>query len=232
MKSSKGSKEAKGAGCGRLALSSYTSQPVTLGLREAGTLSKSSYVLLSPSVFGRRGKNHAYLVHACTVGKIGRCIVLSGDEHTVALSCCNIDHICRSLLGVDTVDFYNLHSMTLEPDILSSKSSDIDDAKQVSLSGLDCSSEVLRVVEQGRFWHWLCSCWIEYADEAHEKIRHEIMVPVRHSQDSLLVVFPFVGRVWIADDEWTTHTVWILGEFVGVIPVGPRLINLQSLATM
>lgn len=226
MKSSKGSKEARGAGGGRMALSSYTSQPVTLALREAGTLSKRSCILVSPSIVGRRGRKHAYLVHACAVGKIGRSIVLGGDEHTVALSCCDIDHICRSLLGVNAIDFYNLHSMTLEPDILSGKSSDVDDAKQVSLSGLDCSSEVLRVVEQGRFWHWLCSRRIEYADKGLEKIRHEVMVPVRHSQDSLLVVLAFVGRVWISDDERAPHAVWILGQFVSVIPVRPRLINL------
>ncbi len=135
-------------------------------------------MLVSPKVPDRQRMSFAYLVHACRVGEIGRSIVLGGNEHAVALSCGEINHICSGLLGVDAINFDYLHRMAFKPDILSGKGSDVDDAEQISLPGFDYRCEVLRVVEQGRFWDRLCSGRVQYADEAFEEAGHEVMVPV------------------------------------------------------
>lgn len=117
--------------------------------------------------------------------------------------------------------------MALKPKILSGKSSDIDDAEQVCFSRLDCSGDILRVVEQGSFRDRLGPSRIDYVNEAIEKIGHEIMIPIGQSQDSLLVVLAFVRGLGIGNDEWSAQAVRILGELVTVIPVCTRLIDLH-----
>lgn len=118
------------------------------------------------------------MIHACSVGEIGRSVILGSDEHTVALGCCEIYHFGGRRFGVYAINLNDLHCMAFKPDIVSGKARDVDDAEQVSLSRLDSRRKVLRVVEQGRLWHWLRAGRVGHAHEALEHVGHELMVPV------------------------------------------------------
>ena len=106
-----------------------------------------------------------YLVHTCHICKVGRGIVLRGNEYAVALSCCNINHVCCCLIRIYTIDLHNLHSMALKPDVLASECAYIDDSEHIGLPRLDCSGKILAVIEKASFGNWLCSSGIGHTDE-------------------------------------------------------------------
>ena len=119
-----------------------------------------------------------YLIHTCYVCEVGRGIILRGYEYTVALSCCNINHVCCCLIRIYTIDLDNLHRMALKPDVLASECTYIDDSEHVGLPRLDCSSKVLAVIEKGRFGNRLCSGGICHTDETLQENWHLLMIPI------------------------------------------------------
>ena len=119
-----------------------------------------------------------YLIHTCYICEIARGIVLCGNEYTVALSCSNIYHICCCFIRIYTIDFNDLHSMALEPDVLASECTYIDDSEHVRLPRLDCSGKILAVIEKGSFGNWLCSSRVGHTDETLQKNWHLLMIPI------------------------------------------------------
>lgn len=118
--------------------------------------------------------------------------------------------------------------MTLEPEILCSECSHIDYAEHVRLARLHVNTQVLGFVHQGRVWNRLSTGWIGIADKPTEQTWHLIMVPIREGQHQFLIVLVFVRRVRVRNDQGPSKSVWILSRIMGVVPVGPRLIDLMT----
>ena len=167
-----------------------------------------------------------YRIHACDKCIISGSVILRSDEHAVSLCSSEIDHLCLSWLSVDTINFDNGHVVTLEPEILTSKSSDVDDAEHVSLAGLKHRGHVLSVVHQCCIRNWLSSCGVCHVDKDLHQIWHLIMIPIRESQGSLLVVLSLVWGVGVVDDKRASKSIWILSRYMGMIPVRSRLFDL------
>ena len=109
-----------------------------------------------------------YLIHGSDESIVGRGVILGFDEHTVTLGCCEIYHVCLCGLCVDAIDLDNLHSMALEPKVLGSKCSHVDDSEQVSLPGLDKRCQILRVIHERCLRNRLCSSRVLHVDEGAE----------------------------------------------------------------
>ena len=118
--------------------------------------------------------------------------------------------------------------MPLEPDILASECTYIDDSEHVGLPGVDCSGKILGVIEKGRFGNWLCSSGIGHTDETLQQNWHLLMIPIGDCENPLLVILAFVWGVGVIDDQSPAKPIRILPRKMRVIPVCPRLINLQA----
>lgn len=169
---------------------------------------------------------NAYRVHAPDEWIVGRSVILCSDEHAASLSWGEIDHVCLCWLSVDAIYFDNLHGVALEPKILTSKGSDVDDAEHVSLTRLNERGQILSVVHQCSIGNRFSSCGIFDADESLHQIRHQVMIPIRKSQVSLLVILTLVWGVWVVNDEWSSKSIRILSRHMRVIPVCARLFDL------
>ena len=191
MKSSNGSKESTGFGRGFSAVVSYTSQPVTLGLSVAGTLSKRSFATVSKPVM-IFWCEVMYLVHAPNEGKIGRCVILSGNKHAVSLGSGQIDHVRLSCISVDSIHFHYAHRVVLDPEVLPREGTHIYDTKHVSLAGLNRSGQILGVIHQSRIRYRFCTSRVRHTDEALHKTTNLVVIPIRECKDQFLVVLTFV----------------------------------------
>lgn len=169
-------------------------------------------------------------IHASNNRKVGGSIVLCGNQDAVALSSGQIDHVGFSGLGVNAVDFHDLHRMAFEPEILPGESSHVDDAEHISLTWLNLDVQILSVIHQGRLGDRLSTSWIGVAYEAGKLTRHLVVIPVRQSQNELFIILVLVWRVRILDDQCTTKAIWILARIMRMIPVGSRLVDLVALS--
>ncbi len=68
--------------------------------------------------------------------------------------------------------------MTLEPNILASKSSNIYHMEKIGLFWLNCNGEVLCVVEERSLWNWFGTSWVGFADKLRDKDLHLLMIPI------------------------------------------------------
>ena len=122
--------------------------------------------------------------------------------------------------------------MPLKPDILRCKRTHVDQPEHICFAGLDLDSQVLRVVDKSSLRHRLGTGWIRDADEALEKILHEIVVPVREGEHDFLVVEILVRVLWIVHNEGATQAIWVLAAFMAMVPVRARLVDLRVLACL
>ena len=123
-------------------------------------------------------KVSTHLIHACDVDEVSGCVRFCCDQHAVALSRREIDHVCCRWVGVNPVDFDDLHGVAFNPEVLAGKRSHVDNAEHVYLVGLYWSREILGIVEECSFRYRLGSGWIDHADESSHHVGHLIVVPV------------------------------------------------------
>lgn len=167
------------------------------GLRQ---FSQSSYVV-----------GHCiYRIHACNKSKVGRGVILGCQQKAVSLSCGNIDRLCFSLLGIDTIHFHDSYVVALEPNVLASKSTHVDHAEEIGLSRLYRDRKVLGIIEENCLWDWFCSCWVGNTNEFRNPNLHFIMIPIRDRENKFLVNPIRIWKVWIRDDEWSSQSIWVL----------------------
>lgn len=118
--------------------------------------------------------------------------------------------------------------MTLEPEVLAGKGTNVDDAELVRLARLDGDGEVLRLVHEGGLGHGLGAGRVGLCEELRDQVLHLVVVPVRQGEDELMVNFVLVGEVWVVDDERAAQTVGVLGVGVRVVPIRARLVDLVA----
>jgi len=118
--------------------------------------------------------------------------------------------------------------MTLKPDVLSSKCSDIHHTEEISLSRLDINGDILCVIEKHCLWDGFSTSRIGFVDEGRNDVLHLFIVPVGDRQDDLFVSLILVWRFRVMDNEGCSKTIWVLSLVVRMVPVGPRLSNLVS----
>lgn len=174
-------------------------------------------------------ERQTYSIHACHDRKVGLCISLGRDEHAASLSSREVDHVGFSWLGVCTINLDDGHLVTLNPEILSSKSTKIDQSQEIRLAGLHWNLEVLRLIHESSLRNRLSTSRVSLAKELGEQGLHLIMVPVGKRHDNLLIVFPLERRLWVVNDEISSKTIRILTLGMRVIPVGSSLSNLPLL---
>lgn len=120
--------------------------------------------------------------------------------------------------------------MPFEPDVLASKSTNVDHLEEIRLPGLDWHGQVLRVVEKHGLGNRFGAPWVRAVDELRKPHLHLLMVPIRDREREALVIF--VRKVRIRDDERCSKTVWVLPLVVGVVPVGARLRDLHAVSQL
>lgn len=123
----------------------------------------------------------SYSVHARDDGKVGRSIILSRKEEADSLSSGDVDHLSFSGLGVYAVNFDDAHRVSFYPDVLSSKSANVENAEHVSLIGLHGNGQILSFIHEHGLGHRLSALWVVLCEESWEKSGHLVMVPVRES---------------------------------------------------
>ena len=155
-----------------------------------------------------------HLIHASNVRIIGRGIVLHRDENAVTLGGSKVNQVCFRSLGVDAVNFHNPHSVAFKPEVLTGKSTYVDDAEHISLSRFDWRFHIDGVIHEGRFWYRLSACWVGHTDEAFHEFRHLLVIPIGQGQYPLLIVLSLVRRFRIIDNQRSTKTVGILSDLV------------------
>lgn len=166
-------------------------------------------------------------VHAPNHRVILTRIILHGDQDAVALSAGNVDHICIRRLSPDPVDFDNPHSVALDPEVLTGKSTHIGEVNQISFPGFHWRLQVSSVVHQCTVRHRLGAGGVGHADELFQKIWQQIMIPVGESQNQLLIILTQVRVIRVRDGESLAQTIRILATGMAVVPVGTSLIDLR-----
>lgn len=146
------------------------------GFRDAGTLSNKLWMAVSFEHCCTL--LNAYLIHTSNVGIIGRSIVLHRDENAVTLCCSDINQFCFGSLGVYAINFHDPHGMAFDPEVLTGKSADVDNAEHVSFSWLDWRCEIMGVVHEGRFRYWFSSLWVGHAHESLHELWYLVVIPV------------------------------------------------------
>jgi hypothetical protein len=120
--------------------------------------------------------------------------------------------------------------VSFEPDILRCKRTHIDQSEHVCFAGLNLDSQVLCVVDESSLRHRFGTRRIRNADEALEKILHEIVVPVREGEHDFLVVEILVRILWVMHNEGATQAIGVLSTFMAMVPVCAGLVDLRVLA--
>jgi hypothetical protein len=118
--------------------------------------------------------------------------------------------------------------MTLEPNVMGCEGANVDQAHEICLAWLDIDLKVLRVVHKGRLRHGLSTRGVLDTDELLEQGLDGLMVPVRQSDDDLLIVLALVRAVGIMDNDRAAQTLGVLAVIVGVVPICSRLVKLRE----
>lgn len=167
-----------------------------------------------------------YLVHAGHKGKIGTCVVLGRQEKTDALSGGYVNHVGFRFLGIHAVDLDDAHLVALEPQVLTGKGTNVDDADVIRLSRLHRDGHVLRVIDEACVRDRLCASRVGLAQKSRNEGLYLVMIPVGKSEDDFLVHLFFVREPGIMNNERPAKAVGILAVIVGVIPIRPGLVHL------
>ena len=163
-------------------------------------------------------------VHAADESIIGRSLVLRGDQETASLGSTNVNHLRLCLVRENPIDFHDGQIMALKPDVLTRKSTNVDDVEEIRLPWLNWDGQVLRIIEQRGLRDRLGSSGIGFVDEGRNEGLHLIMIPVRDGKNKFLIIL--VREIWVADDEGCSKTIWVLSLVVGMIPVTSGLRDL------
>ena len=119
--------------------------------------------------------------------------------------------------------------MLVEVHVRGGEGGHADDAHEVRLAGLDGELDVLRVVHQIGVGDRLVAGGVQRGGEVGVEEGGELLVvPVGEGEHDLLVVLACVGGVRVVDDEGPAQAVGVLPAHVGVVPVGPGLVDLSS----
>jgi len=121
--------------------------------------------------------------------------------------------------------------MILEPDVLRSERTHVDQAEEIRLSWLNGDSQVLSVVEQCGLRYGLRAGRIGDVDEFVQEIVHEIVVPIGKCYDDFFVIEIFEWVFEIMHNERATKTIWILAALMAVVPICAGLVDLVRLKT-
>lgn len=117
--------------------------------------------------------------------------------------------------------------MTLEPNMLTSKSSYIDEMEQIRLARLDGYGKVLGIVHEGTIWNRLRASWVCLIEELWNQDLHFIVVPIRERNSHFSIGLVLVWKIWVGNDKRSSETIWVLSLVVGMIPICAGLISLK-----
>lgn len=170
-----------------------------------------------------------YLVHASNKSIIRRGIIFGGDDDAVTLGRGHVDSLSIGGLRVDTVYFYDTHSVAFEPNVLSGKSAYVDQAEHVSPARTHLKGEVLSIIHQSSVGDGLCSSGIGDTDETLHKVGNPVMIPVRKGEDNFLVIVILERAVRVSDDERPSQSIRVLPTIVGMIPRIPSTLLFPEL---
>ena len=109
--------------------------------------------------------------------------------------------------------------MILEPDVLGSERTHVDQAEEIRLSRLNGDSHVLSVIEQCGLGYGLRAGRISDVDEFGQEIVHEIVVPIRKCYDDFFVVEIFEWVFGVVYYQRASKTIWILASLMAVVPI-------------
>lgn len=125
-----------------------------------------------------------YSVHAGDNGEVLGRGLLGSQEEADSLSSRDVDHVGLSFLRVDAINFNNAHSVVLEPEILASKGSHINNAEQVGGFRFDRDSVVHGLVHESILRHRFGTRGVRLDhEELVDEVGHLIVVPVGEGQD-------------------------------------------------
>lgn len=170
-----------------------------------------------------------YSVHAGDNGEVLGRGFLGSQEEADSLSSRDVDHIGLSFLRVDAIDLNNAHSVVLEPEILASKGSHVNNAEQICGFRFDRDSVVHGLVHESVLGDGFGTRGVRLDhEELVDEVGHLIVVPVGEGQDQLLIDLVLIREVLVMDNQRTAQTVGVLRAGVGVIPVSARLGDLDE----
>lgn len=129
--------------------------------------------------------------------------------------------------SVYTVDLYSGLIVTIKDPTMTGESSRADDTDQICRARLDMNRDILCRVDQSSSY-WIRSTIFSLTSSRlvlMDYIRHLIVIPVRERDDEFFVIL--IGRVRIANDEWSPEAIRVLTHVVRVPPVSACLVGLS-----
>ena len=142
-------------------------------------------------------------------GVICACVRLGFDQEAPPLSGGKTDVLCSSIccLGVDAIHLYNGEVMTLEPDHYAGEVAVAYHVHKVCLSRLHFNLGIHLIIEQTNIWKGSRDTIVRCRLIAGRLILmqenwHLLVVPVRHGQSELFIVFARERCRGIVDNKW------------------------------
>lgn len=167
-----------------------------------------------------------YRVHTADHWVVCGRLILHRDQHTVTLSAGEVNHARLVGLRPDAVDLNNAHVVAFNPEVLTCECTDVDYTQEVRLAGLHRELEVLGFIHERRFGDRLGTSWVRDADESFQEIGHLIVVPIRQTDDKLLIILAKIRVLRISDDESLPKAVRVLAFRVRMVPIQAGLVQL------
>lgn len=145
------------------------------------------------------------------------------DKDRVTLSSSDREAGDDLALDIDTVDFNDLHLVSVNVEVEHGKGRHVDDTKTVGLARDKVELGISLLVDQSRLGDGLGAGGVE---DGEVLLQHNLVlsvVPVSKGDGVLLVVL--VGLVGVMDNQGTAKTIDVLASVVTVDPVGTVLLD-------